>query len=105
MVIQKQDQVERFAPSRSHIVMCYRPVPVAVMSHFPCNFRIIYGSRHLGVPKYIGFICSIDQNVSCITGKRLYSFNSIRSNHISSDSTHTRSIVLTEIAIEAANAK
>ena len=44
------------------------------MSHFPWNFRILSGSRHLaiGVPKYIGFICSIDQNVSCVTGKRLY---------------------------------
>ena len=67
--------------------------PVAVTSHFPWNFYILSGSRHLGVPKYTGFICSIDQNVSCVIGKRLYSFNSLHSNHISSDSTHTRSIV------------
>ena len=63
--------------------------PVAVMSHFPWNFCILSGIHHLGVPKYIGFICSIDQNMSCVTGKRLYSFNSLRSNHISSDSTHS----------------
>ena len=57
------------------------------LRHIFRGIRILSGSRHLGVPKYIGFICSIDQNVSCVTGKRLYSFNSLHSNHISSDST------------------
>ena len=42
---------------------------------------------------YIGFIISIDQNVSCVTGKHLYSSNSLRSYHIPTNSTHTRSIV------------
>ena len=38
---------------------------------------ILSGSHHLGVPKYIGFICGIDQNVACITGKRLLAYVSI----------------------------
>ena len=49
--------------------------PIALMSHYSWHFRILSGSRHLGVPIHIGFICGIDRNVPYIDQSHFIQFN------------------------------
>ena len=75
--------VSRFCVNIANVaasVLQFRPVALA--SRYPWYFRILSGSRHLGVQKYISFICGIDRNVPYITGERLYS---VHINYISFD--------------------